>query len=133
MASPSTTDAITFLPTNDLQATKEFYLERLGLPLVADQGVCLIFKVTDAAYFGFCSHLQTITKPDSVILTIVADDPDAWHRHCQHAGIETDSPPKLNKNYGIYHFFARDPNGYRVEFQRFDDPNWRVPANETGV
>lgn len=24
----------------------------------------------------------------------------------------------------IYHFFATDPNGYRLEVQKFDDPDW---------
>jgi len=127
MDTPSITGAITFLPTNNLEATKEFYSERLGLKLVVDQGVCLIFKVTDAAFFGFCNHIQPLPNPDSVILTIVTDDPDAWHRHCQNAGIETDGEPRMNERYGICHFFAKDPNGYRVEFQRFADENWRRP------
>ena len=27
----------------------------------------------------------------------------------------------------IYHFFFRDPNGYMLEIQRFENPNW--PGN----
>lgn len=127
MDTPSISDAITFLPARNHQATKEFYLERLGFPLVADQGVCLIFKVTEGAYFGFCNHIQPLPNPQSVILTIVTDDPDAWHRHFQNAGIETDGAPRMNERYGIYHFFVKDPNGYRVEFQRFADEEWRKP------
>ena len=33
-------------------------------------------------------------------------------------------PPALNPEYGIYHCFLRDPNGYLVEIQRFLDPSW---------
>jgi hypothetical protein len=31
-------------------------------------------------------------------------------------------PPAHSDTYRIYHCFLRDPNGYLVEFQRFDDP-----------
>ena len=37
-------------------------------------------------------------------------------------GVETEAPPKLNERFGIYHFFARDPDGYRLELQRFNEP-----------
>jgi hypothetical protein len=30
-----------------------------------------------------------------------------------------EEPPKINERYRIYHFYARDPEGRRLEFQRF--------------
>jgi hypothetical protein len=33
-------------------------------------------------------------------------------------------PPTYNERYQIYHLFARDPNGYLIEIQRFEDPRW---------
>jgi catechol 2,3-dioxygenase-like lactoylglutathione lyase family enzyme len=39
-------------------------------------------------------------------------------------GVEITKPPTYNERYQIYHLFARDPNGYLVEIQRFEDPRW---------
>lgn len=124
MPSPTTTDAIAFLPAADLEATSAFYSGKLGLRLAVDQGACRIFQAAERAFFGFCAHLPVLSNPESVILTLVTDDPEAWHRRCAEAGIETDGPPRFNEKFGILHFFASDPNGYRVEFQRFADPGW---------
>ena len=58
-----------------------------------------------------------------VILTLVTVDVDIWHGYlaCQGVALE---PPTHNPTYGIYHFFLQDPNGYLIEIQRFDDPEW---------
>jgi len=32
------------------------------------------------------------------------------------------SPPKENKKYAIYHFYAKDPEGRSIEFQYFMHP-----------
>jgi len=37
-------------------------------------------------------------------------------------GVVFDSPPALNPKYNIYHCFLRDPNGYLLEIQRFEQP-----------
>ena len=39
-----------------------------------------------------------------------------------------EGPPKVNPTYDIYNFFARDPDGHLVEFQRFLDPAWPAPG-----
>ena len=35
-----------------------------------------------------------------------------------------EKPPTHNPEFAIYHFFFRDPSGYLLEIQRFDDPRW---------
>ena len=32
--------------------------------------------------------------------------------------------PRYNEVYDIYHFFVRDPAGYRIEIQRFPQADW---------
>jgi hypothetical protein len=44
---------------------------------------------------------------------------DRVHRAVTAAGIQTDGPPRFNADYGVYHFFTKDPDGYTVEVQRF--------------
>lgn len=110
--------SITFFPSQDLQATKRFYQDSLGLELVRDQGSCLIFKVSSTGYVGFCEHLKASEQP-GVIITLVLDNVDELYQQLFAQGVPIEAPPSLNEQYQIYHFFARDPNAYRLEIQRF--------------
>lgn len=112
---------ISFYPTKDLTATRAFYEGVLGLKLARDQGTCLIFQVTETAFFGFCSHFSPLVSP-SFMITLVLDDVDAIYQSLLEKQVKLEGPPSLNETYQIYHFFARDPNGYKVEVQRFLDP-----------
>lgn len=65
-----------------------------------------------------------MTDPDRVVLTLVTDDVSGWHARLTEAGARVDGPPRQNERFRIFHFYAFDPDGYRVEIQRFDDPAW---------
>ena len=41
-------------------------------------------------------------------------------------GVAFEQAPTHNDEYGIYHCFLTDPNGYTTEIQSFDDPNWNT-------
>ena len=113
---------ITFLHTRNLKAVREFYEHNLSLPLVRDQGSCLIFRAAQGAYLGFCEHIESIQPGRRVILTLVTDDVDGWYRKLISQGANVVSAPQANPKYQIYHFFLKDPDGYWVEIQRFDQP-----------
>jgi catechol 2,3-dioxygenase-like lactoylglutathione lyase family enzyme len=50
---------------------------------------------------------------------------DGWHVRVTAAGARADGAPRENPRYGIYHFFFfSDPDGHRLEVQRFLDPRW---------
>ncbi len=112
---------IAFYPTTDLEATRHFYTHTLGLELARDQGRCLIFRVAGGGYLGFCRR-DTAPAGQGLILTLVTDAVDAIFERLDGLNVETESAPKTNHQYAIYHFFAHDPNGYRFEVQRFEDP-----------
>ena len=113
---------ITFLHTQNLQATREFYSEVLDLSLVRDQDTCIIFSVAQHAFLGFCEHIEPIETGRRVILTLVTDDVDDWYRKLKSRQVNVIGPPESNPKYQIYHFFLMDPDGYWVEIQRFDTP-----------
>jgi catechol 2,3-dioxygenase-like lactoylglutathione lyase family enzyme len=113
---------ITFLHAKDLEETRQFYTDVLGLPLVRDQGICLIFGVTQSAFLGFCEHIEPMLSGRKVILTLVSDDVDAWYQSLKNRGADLMESPKANPKYQIYHFFLKDPNGYWIEIQKFDQP-----------
>jgi catechol 2,3-dioxygenase-like lactoylglutathione lyase family enzyme len=51
---------------------------------------------------------------------------DGWYETLRSRGATPEGPPIHSPIYRIYHFFVKDPNGYNVESQRFDDPEWSV-------
>ena len=122
MTAAEFTQQITFLHTQDLEETRHFYAHILGLPLVRDQGTCLIFRATEGAFIGFCEHIEPILPGRKVILTLVSEDVDGWYETLKARGARLVDPPKKHPKFQIYHFFLIDPDGYWVEIQRFDHP-----------
>lgn len=116
------TGLIAFYPCSDLAATADFYTRDLRLTLVRDQGNCVIFKVARDAYVGFCTSDGSLPKHPGLIITLLIDEIDEVYKRLRSLHIETEGKPKQSDRYGIYHFFARDPDGYRVEVQRFSEP-----------
>jgi len=115
------TRQITFLYTRDLPATVNFYEQVLGFHLWLDQDDCRIYQVTGGGYIGFCQRQQAPEQPESVILCLVTEDVDAWCEMLAGKGIQFEKQPQLNPAYNIYHCFLRDPNGYLIEIQRFEN------------
>lgn len=121
MSHPPIDQQITFLYTRDLVATTHFYEDVLGLRLAVDQGDCRIYQVSRDGYLGFCMRSEVADQPQGIIVTIVTDQVDAWYEMLQARGVDFERSPAYNPRYGIYHCFLRDPNGYLVEIQRFED------------
>lgn len=126
-APPPFEQQVTFLYTADLEATDEFYVGLLGLPLVLDQGSCRIYRAAAGAFLGFCTRSAAVPA-QGVILTLVSRRVDEWAAWLAARGVEIEKPPQHNPAFNIYHCFVRDPNGYLVEIQRFLDAAW--PAVE---
>lgn len=126
-------EQITFIYTTDLERSADFYGRVLGLRLALDQGACRIYRVAGGAYIGVCRRAAEDIQPParekrSVILTLVTKEVDAWHQRLARLGVAFESPPRFNAEYGIYHVFLHDPNGYLIEIQRFEDPRWNERA-----
>lgn len=115
---------IVFLATNDLPQTADFYEDKMGLPLALDQGKCRIYKVAREAFIGFYEQAET-PSVEGVIVTIVTRQVDEYCNLLRTRGVVVEKEPVYNANYKIYHCFLRDPNGYLVEIQRFEDPRWK--------
>ncbi len=114
---------LTFLHCEDIERTTKFYTEILDLPLVLDQGGCRIFRINDGSFIGFCQRPVPTTK--GTIITFVDNDVDGWAERLKQKGVKLEKEPTHNVEYLIYHIFFRDPDGYLLEIQRFDDPDWK--------
>lgn len=113
---------VTFLPTADLATTDAFYAGVLGLRLVRDQGICRIYATAQGAYLGFCERGYAVPSEHRVVLTLLVDDVAAAFDHAVRNGAPVVEPPAHSERFAALTGFVRDPNGYLVEFQRFDEP-----------
>lgn len=116
--------AITFIYTNNLEQSAGWYETLLGLELALDQGVCRIYRWADG-FLGLCRKVEPVLATDDLILTFVTDEVDAVYKRLQAGGATLLTTPTRNADFDIYHFFARDPSGYRVEVQKFLSPEAR--------
>ena len=126
---PSIDQQVTFLYTQNLETTADFYERIMGLPLVLDQGTCRIYRTTGDAFVGFCNRGDANRDSRDVIFTLATHEVDAWHERLVAAGVTIEKPPTYNADYNIYHIFFRDPNGYLLEIQEFRDPAWPAPVS----
>lgn len=124
MTPPPIDQQVTFIYTPDLARSARFYAEVLGLEEVLDQGACRIFRVAAEGFLGVCTNPARAVVPEGFTLTFVTPEVDAWHDHLAAQGATIEAPPAENPRFRIYNFFARDLDGYRLEFQRFLDPAW---------
>lgn len=123
-ARPSIHQHTTFLYTRDLAATAQFYENVMDLQLALDQDDCRIYRVGRDAFLGFCEREEGPAHPSGVILTIVTKEVDRWYDYLVDRGVVFEKEPVFNPEYNIYHCTFRDPNGYLIEIQRFEDPAW---------
>ncbi|MCR9221214.1 MAG: VOC family protein [Alphaproteobacteria bacterium] len=117
---------VTFLYTADMARARAFYEEALGLDCVlVQEGGCRIYRTAPSAYLGLCTAREgRAAHPDGVILCLVVDDVDGWAARLEAKGIALEKAPQANPAFDIYHLFLRDPDGYLIEIQRFEDPAW---------
>lgn len=127
MKRPSIEQQVVFLHCENLEETAVFYEQILQLPMVLDQGSCRIYQTAATSFFGFCEALGPQLEANDrrgIMLTLVTDEVDEWHRYLIEHGVEIEKPPTLNEKFNIYQCFVRDPNGYLIEIQTFLDETW---------
>ena len=123
MPDPPFEQSVCFLYTADLNTTERFYRDTLGLPLVLDQGPCKIFQVSTDGFVGFCTHREP-APTDGIIITLATTEVEEVYGQLQAKGVVFEKELSYNERFNITNAFLRDPNGYLVEIQRFEDPQW---------
>lgn len=111
---------ISWVYTEDLEATADFYGRILGFECSRDEGSARIYQTSDTAFIGVCrAFADRVVEPGGCMISLVTDDVDACYERLLANGLEIERPPYRLEQFGIYTFFVRDPNGYVIEFQQF--------------
>jgi catechol 2,3-dioxygenase-like lactoylglutathione lyase family enzyme len=113
---------IFFFYYKDLEKALDFYRDVLELELAIDQVWCKILKIHEKAYLGLVDEkkgsLRAVPEKGA-LLTLVVEDVDAWHRKLLEKNVPGLTPTFLNEEIGVYGFFFLDPEGYKIEIQKF--------------
>jgi catechol 2,3-dioxygenase-like lactoylglutathione lyase family enzyme len=125
----------------DLPGAFRFYTEKLGLETVADYGFAKILQVADTSYLilvDATKGMHTAAEPKTVALALVTDELEEWYERMKALGVpmrnglevEPGRPPTQSFGEpgrspgggGRPHdgFVAIDPEGYFLEFERFN-------------
>ena len=114
---------ITWVYTENLDASCRFYGSVLGFPLERNVKTAMIYRTAAQSFIGVCEAFgDRVVEPEGSMITFVTGDVDGCYERLTAAGADVDGPPHTLEQFGIYTFFARDPNGYRIEFQKFLEP-----------
>lgn len=109
-------NGIVFFRTLDLDTVREFYTERVGCEVWLVQADCVVFQHGNLL-FGFCTRAAADQEG---LLTFVYDHREEVDAAHERFGDIADAAPILNEKYEVYHFFATDPEGRKIEFQSFE-------------
>lgn len=112
-------DVIHFYKVKDLNKVKTFYEKILNFKLYKDQKSCLIYD-TKFGKIGFCDHFPEQENKSTCITFVYQNktEIDALFQLFKNKNL-TEKEPKINTQFNIYHFFIRDFNQIKLEFQTF--------------
>ena len=104
-----------FLKCKDLAMMKDFYTNTVKMKIWLEQPqICILRHGNFLIGFHEAGEID-----DGCLLTFYYDtneEVDAMYGPLKDtASFE----PRVNEKYRIYHFFAKDPEGRNIEFQRF--------------
>ena len=111
---------LVFLKTNNREALADFYMNRIGMSIWLEQPNITILshgnmilgfhQIPDDAQDTADLHgMYTFVYPS-------IEKVDKMHHRLRDIA---DGSPRYNERYKIYQFFARDPEGRKLEFQAF--------------
>lgn len=110
-----------FLYYKDIKAAGEFYTDILGMEMIADYGMALILRMTTDSYLilvDATKGMHTAEEPKTVALALLTEQLKEWYDYLKHQKV----PIKYKYKEGTAHdgFVAIDPEGYLLEFERFN-------------
>jgi nitroreductase len=111
-------NGIIFFKTQKLDKLKKFYIDQIGCTLWLDQDDCIILK-NGNMLFGL--HQQAAGADTDTLISFVCDSRTEVDSYYNKLKAHSESAPRLDEKYNIYHFFAADPEERKLEFQHFED------------
>jgi catechol 2,3-dioxygenase-like lactoylglutathione lyase family enzyme len=98
------------LPSRDPAASREFYVDVLGLEVAMDQGWITTFTAPGNPAAQISVMTEDASAPVLPDVSVEVDDVDAVHAAAVNRGYEI-VHPLTDEPWGVRRFFVREPNG----------------------
>jgi catechol 2,3-dioxygenase-like lactoylglutathione lyase family enzyme len=108
---------------DDVEAAWRFYRDVLGFETAADYGFAKIMHVAPGSFLTLvdaAEGMHSSSEPKSVTLAIVTDDVQGWYDHLREREVPMRSVLTVRPESAHDGFVAIDPEGYLLEFERFN-------------
>lgn len=107
----------------DLDGATRFYTDVLGLEVVADFGIARTVRTSSVSFLTLMDIAHSLHKPDepkAVTLAFVTEKVESWYAYLQSRNVPIRHPLKSDGTKAHEGFVALDPEGYFLEFERFN-------------
>ena len=112
-----------FFYYDNLEEATRFYTEILGLEAVTDYEFAKILRVADTSFVTLVSGesgMHSTEEPKAVAIALVTDELEAWYEYLVAQEVSMRGELKVNEGRPHDGFVAYDPEGYYLEFERFN-------------
>lgn len=101
-----------FIHVHDLKRTRRFYVDLLGMDLLAEENGYLKVGGDDGFAIGVEQRPGSEVGASGVEIVIQVDDVDGLAADLRQAGIDITAP--ADQSWGARHAWFHDPDGYRL-------------------
>lgn len=119
-----TTASNVFFYYEDVEAATTFYREVMGFRVAADYGFAKIMQVAPKSFITLVDQaegMHSADEPKTTAIAIVTDQLDEWWAYVNTQDIELRTKEYKTVPGRAHHgFVAVDPEGYLLEFERFN-------------
>jgi catechol 2,3-dioxygenase-like lactoylglutathione lyase family enzyme len=119
-----TTASNVFFYYEDLDAATAFYTDVMGFRVAADYGSAKIMQVAHKSFITLVDHesgMHSADEPKTTAIAIVTDQLDEWWDYIQTQDVQMRTKEYKTEPGRAHHgFVAVDPEGYFLEFERFN-------------
>ena len=108
----------------DLDRAVSFYGQTLGFKLVADYGKAKIFQIASTSFITLVDNaigMHSSEEAKTVTLASVVTDVQGWYDYLQGQQVPIHNELAMQSGRAYDGFVALDPEGYYLEFVRFND------------
>ncbi|MBN1619941.1 VOC family protein [candidate division WOR-3 bacterium] len=106
---------IVFFKTENMEKIKEFYIQTMEMEIWLEQKNCVILR-HENMLIGFCKGKKPCKESLITFFYKGRNEIDAIHEKLKITAV---NEPLFNKDYNIYHFYAKDPEERDIEIQCF--------------
>lgn len=112
-----------FFYYEDLETAWRFYEDTLGLRTVADYGFAKIVQIASTSFLTLVdakSGMHSVDEPKTVAIALITDELDEWYEYLSAEEVPMRSEYNPVEGRPHHGFVAYDPEGYYLEFERFN-------------